>query len=68
MPTLVDVCCCSGFRHNVVSSNTALFSDPEVVSSFRTFIPITTQRRFDLYPDIAEEFMETANGKVARRK
>src|SRR4051794_32537658 len=59
-PTLVNVgYSCS--RCSLLPLIPHFLSDPEVVSSFRTFIPITTQRRFDLYPDIAEEFLETTD-------
>ena len=27
--------------------------DPQVIVETRTWIPVTTQRRFDIYPDVA---------------
>lgn len=34
----------------------ALFADPEVFRSARAGIPVTTQRRFDVYPDVSKDF------------
>lgn len=37
-----------------VACRTALTSDPEMLATTRRNLPVTVQRRFEVYPDIAK--------------